>query len=101
MKYTELIITGRVEDRNLLKKIDGVSNITYQGFLDRDEVLNLETSSDVMIALYDLNLQTQKKCVISFSLFEVPLTTFPILQFGLGALCSFITNWYSDSIFFL
>jgi glycosyltransferase involved in cell wall biosynthesis len=79
LKNTELIITGRVEDRNLLKKIDGISNIIYQGFLDHDEVLNLEASSDVMIVLYDLNLQTQNKFVMGNKLFESMMCRIPII----------------------
>jgi glycosyltransferase involved in cell wall biosynthesis len=79
LKDTELIITGRVEERDLLKKIDRISNITYQGFLDHDEVLNLEATSDVMIALYDLNLQTQNKFVMGNKLFESMMCGIPII----------------------
>jgi glycosyltransferase involved in cell wall biosynthesis len=79
LKDVELIITGRVEDKKLQKKIDGISNITYQGFLDHDQVLHLETSSDVMIALYDLNLQTQNKFVMGNKLFESMMCGIPII----------------------
>jgi glycosyltransferase involved in cell wall biosynthesis len=79
LKDTELIITGRVEDRRLLKKIDGIPNITYLGFLDPDEVLNLEVNSDLMIALYDLNLQTQNKFVMGNKLFEAMKCGIPII----------------------
>jgi glycosyltransferase involved in cell wall biosynthesis len=79
LKDTELIITGRVEDKKLLKKIDGISNITYKGFLEQDKVLHLETSSDVMIALYDLNLQTQNKFVMGNKLFEAMMCGIPII----------------------
>jgi len=79
LKETELIITGRVEDRNLLKKINGISNITYQGFLDHDEVLQLEANSDVMVALYDLNFQTQNKFVMGNKLFEAMMCGIPII----------------------
>lgn len=79
LKDTELIITGRVEDKKLLKKIDGISNIVYKGFLEQDKVLQLETSSDVMIALYDLNLQTQNKFVMGNKLFEAMMCGIPII----------------------
>jgi glycosyltransferase involved in cell wall biosynthesis len=79
LKDTELIITGRIEDKKLLKKIDGISNITYKGFLEQDKVLHLETSSDVMIALYDLNLQTQNKFVMGNKLFEAMMCGVPII----------------------
>lgn len=79
LKDTELIITGRVEDKKLLKKIDGISNIIYKGFLEQDEVLHLEASSDVMIALYDLNLQTQNKFVMGNKLFEAMMCGIPII----------------------
>jgi glycosyltransferase involved in cell wall biosynthesis len=79
LKGTELIITGRIEDRNLLNKIDGASNIIYQGFLDHKEVLDLEANSDVMVALYDLNLQTQNKYVIGNKLFEAMMCGLPVV----------------------
>jgi glycosyltransferase involved in cell wall biosynthesis len=80
LKGTQLIITGRVEDKKLLNRIDGISDIIYQGFLDHDEVLDLEASSDVMIALYDLNLQTQNKFVMGNKFFESMMFGKPIIS---------------------
>ena len=79
LKETELIITGRVEDSSLLKKIDGIASIKYLGFLDRDEVLQIEANSDVMIALYDLKLQTQNKFVMGNKLFESMMCGIPLI----------------------
>jgi glycosyltransferase involved in cell wall biosynthesis len=79
LKDTQLIITGRVEDKRLLNKIDGVSNIIYKGYLDHNEVLDLEANSDAMVALYDLNLQTQNKYVMGNKLFEAMMFGVPLI----------------------
>jgi glycosyltransferase involved in cell wall biosynthesis len=79
LKDTQLIVTGRVEDKKLLNKIEGISNIIYKGFLDHDEVLDLEANSDAMVALYDLNLQTQNKHVMGNKLFEAMMCGAPII----------------------
>ena len=71
LKDTQLIITGRVEDKGLLNSIEGLSNVSYKGFVDHNQVLDLEADSDAMIALYDLNLQAQNKYVTGNKLFEV------------------------------
>jgi glycosyltransferase involved in cell wall biosynthesis len=42
--------------------------------------LHLEASSDVMIALYDLNLQTQNKFVMGNKLFEAMMCGVPIIS---------------------
>jgi glycosyltransferase involved in cell wall biosynthesis len=80
LKDTQLIITGRIEDRKLLNKINEIPNIRYQGFLDYNEVLDLEASSDVMIALYDLNLRIQNKYVMGNKLFEAMMLGVPIIS---------------------
>jgi glycosyltransferase involved in cell wall biosynthesis len=59
LKDTELIVTGKVKDLQLHNKLGGIPNIKYYGFLDRNELLDLEINSHVMIALYDLKLQNQ------------------------------------------
>src|SRR6476659_9370773 len=50
LEDTQLIITGRAEDQKLLNKIEGISNISYKGFLEHNQVLDLEASSDAMVA---------------------------------------------------
>jgi glycosyltransferase involved in cell wall biosynthesis len=79
LKDTQLIITGRIEDKKLLNKIDGVSNIIYKGYLGHNEVLDLEVNSDAMIALYDLNLQIQNKYVMGNKLFEAMMFGVPVI----------------------
>ena len=59
LKDTELVVTGKVKDQNLKNNLDRIKNIKYHGFLDRNELLELETNCHVMVALYDLNLQSQ------------------------------------------
>jgi glycosyltransferase involved in cell wall biosynthesis len=59
LEDTELIITGKVKDLKLKNEIDRITNIKYHGFFDRNELLELESSCHVMVALYDLQLQSQ------------------------------------------
>ena len=54
LKDTELVVTGKVKDLQLQNKIAGIPNIKYHGFLDRNELLDLESNCHVMVALYDL-----------------------------------------------
>jgi glycosyltransferase involved in cell wall biosynthesis len=79
LKDTQLIITGRVEDKELLNDIEGLSNIIYKGFLSHNQVLDLEEGADAMIALYDLNLQAQNKYVMGNKLFEAMMFGVPII----------------------
>jgi glycosyltransferase involved in cell wall biosynthesis len=50
----ELILAGRVHDKALLDQMQRLPNIVYRGLLERTESLKLESSSDVMMVLYDL-----------------------------------------------
>jgi glycosyltransferase involved in cell wall biosynthesis len=79
LKGTQLIITGRIEDSKLLNKIAGISNIIYQGYLDYNELLDLEATSDLMFALYNLDLQTQNKYVMGNKLFEAMMFGVPLV----------------------
>ena len=79
LKGTQLIITGRMEDRTLLKNIEGIPNIVYQGFIDQKSLMKLETNSNIMIALYDLTLQSQNKYVMGNKLFESMMCGLPII----------------------
>lgn len=54
---THLLVVGRIEDKKLLKKIYEELNCKYIGFLDHTQLLDLELTSDPIIALYDSNLQ--------------------------------------------
>jgi glycosyltransferase involved in cell wall biosynthesis len=74
-----LVVTGRVEDQKLLNEIGKLSNVTYLGFLEHNEVLAVERNSDAMVALYDLNSNTQNKYVVGNKLFEAMMCGVPII----------------------
>lgn len=79
MENTELIVTGKIKDTKLHEKIVGTSNIKYYGFLDRNKLLDLEASSDVMIALYNLDLQSQYEYGIANKVLEAMMCGLPII----------------------
>jgi glycosyltransferase involved in cell wall biosynthesis len=74
-----LIVTGRVEDEELLNEIEKDSNIAYLGFLDHVRVLEMVMNSDAMVALYDLNANTQNRYVVGNKLFEAMMCGIPII----------------------
>jgi hypothetical protein len=59
LKDTELVVTGKVKDLKLMSILDRITNIKFKGFLDCTELLELETNFHVMVALYDLKLQSR------------------------------------------
>lgn len=79
LKDTDLIITGKSKDIRLQNKIDGIPNIKYHGFLDRNKLLDLEINCDVMIALYDLNLQRQYEYGMANKVLEAMMCGLPII----------------------
>lgn len=79
LEGVHVMITGRVEDRKLLHNLESTPNTKYLGFLKHQEVLDLEASSDVMMALYDLDLQVQNKFVVGNKLFEAMMCSTPII----------------------
>jgi glycosyltransferase involved in cell wall biosynthesis len=79
MKDTELIVTGVTKDRKLQNKIARIPHIKYYGFLDRNKLLDLEASTDVMIALYDLNLQNQYEYGMANKVLEAMMCGLPII----------------------
>ena len=76
---TELLIVGRVEDEILLKKIKQSSNSKYLGFLNHYQLVNLEINSDVLIALYDADLQTQHRYGMANKILEAMMCSLPII----------------------
>jgi glycosyltransferase involved in cell wall biosynthesis len=79
IKNTELLVMGRVEDRKLLQKTYGISNCKYIGFLDHNQLLDLELSSDAIIALYDSNLQTQHEYGMANKILEAMMCGLPVI----------------------
>lgn len=79
MKDTELIVTGKIKDKKLQHKITGTPNVKYLGFLDRKELLDFEASCHVMIALYDLNLQSQYEYGMANKVLEAMMCGIPII----------------------
>jgi glycosyltransferase involved in cell wall biosynthesis len=53
LKDIQLVITGRNEDNVLLNAIGGIQNVRYLGILDDSALLEIEGSSNVMVAFYD------------------------------------------------
>jgi glycosyltransferase involved in cell wall biosynthesis len=71
----ELVIAGRVVDKELLDHILEISNVKYKGLLQQSDALELEAYSDVMIILYDL-----KDLINNFAM---PNKIFEAMMFGL------------------
>ena len=79
IENTELLVVGRVEDNQLLKKTHQNLNSKYLGFLDRNQLVNLEVNCDAIIALYDLNLQTQHRYGMANKILEAMMCGLPII----------------------
>ena len=71
----ELIIAGRVIDKELLDKILKISNVKYKGLLPFSHALALEGCSDTIISLNDLKVPLYN--------FAVPNKLFKAMMFGL------------------
>jgi glycosyltransferase involved in cell wall biosynthesis len=79
MKNIELLVMGRIEDKNLLKKIHKTSNSKYVGFLDHKQLIDLELSANASIALYDLNLETQHEYGMANKILEAMMCGLPVI----------------------
>lgn len=75
----QLVITGKIKDVNLQNDIEGIPSIKYHGFLERKMLLDLEVNCDVMIALYDLNLQTQYEYGMANKVLEAMMCGLPVI----------------------
>ena len=75
LNNVELVIAGRVIDKELLDKILETSNVDYKGLLPLSDALALEGSSDTMIILYDLKHEINN--------FAMPNKLFESMMFGL------------------
>jgi glycosyltransferase involved in cell wall biosynthesis len=79
MARVNLVVTGRIEDEKLLNEIEKISKLTYLGFLEHSQVLEIQLNSDAMVALYDLNANTQNRYVVGNKLFEAMMCGVPII----------------------
>ena len=79
IRNTQLLITGRIEDRKLLTRTYEKSNCKYIGFLDHKQLLDLELRSDVIIALYDFNFQTQHEYGMANKILEAMMCGLPVI----------------------
>lgn len=79
LKDTDLLIMGRVEDNKLLERTYETSHTKYVGFLDHNRLIDLELSSDAIIALYDMNLQTQHKFGMANKILEAMMCGLPVI----------------------
>lgn len=79
IKNVQLLITGKIKDTNLQIKISNIGNIKYLGFLDRNKLLDLEANSDAMVALYDLNLQSQYEFGMANKILEAMMCGLPVI----------------------
>ena len=79
LKAVDLVVTGRVEDKELMNEILTVSNVKYLGFLEHKQVLAIEANSGAMVALYNLDAYAQNKYVMGNKLFEAMMCGVPII----------------------
>jgi glycosyltransferase involved in cell wall biosynthesis len=79
LKDVQLVITGKNKEINLFHKIQKIPNIKYEGFLAYDSVLDLEASCDALIALYDLDLQSQYEYGMANKILESMMCGLPVI----------------------
>ena len=53
MKDIQLLITGRTEDELLFNEIKSIQNVKYLGLVDDSSLLEIETTSNIIVAFYD------------------------------------------------
>jgi glycosyltransferase involved in cell wall biosynthesis len=79
LKDVQLVITGKNKEINLFHKIQKIPNIKYEGFLAYDSVLDLEASCDALIALYDIDLQSQYEYGMANKILESMMCGLPVI----------------------
>jgi glycosyltransferase involved in cell wall biosynthesis len=60
LKDVELVLAGKIADKELLAQLLKLPNVKYKGHLARGDSLKLEANSDVMVVLYDLHYRKNK-----------------------------------------
>ena len=53
LKDIQVLITGRIEDEILFNEIQNMQNVKYLGLVDDSALLEIESSSNVIVAFYD------------------------------------------------
>ena len=107
----QLVIAGRVVDKELLNQMLKLNNIQYRGLLKRPDSLRLEASSDVMMVLYDLKYRKNKLSSPN-KVFEAMMCGIPLItnmeselvhnEVGCGIIVDFNdTNQIKQAVIFL
>ena len=79
LKDAELVITGRIRDKGIFERIKGIPNIRYLGLVEQDKFISLETSCDVIIALYDLDLDPIYNYGMANKILEAIMCGLPVI----------------------
>jgi glycosyltransferase involved in cell wall biosynthesis len=74
----ELVTAGPIVDKELFHQIIAARNVKYNGLLDPDDAIDLETHADVMIGLYDLKIP-ENRIALPNKLFEAMMCGIPII----------------------
>ena len=74
----ELVTAGPIVDKELFHQIIAARNVKYNGLLDPDDAIVLETHADVMIGLYDLKIP-ENRIALPNKLFEAMMCGIPII----------------------
>lgn len=74
----ELVVAGRVIDSKLLERILKISNVKYEGLLNRKDALILTSKADAMIILYDPQVPNNNFSA-SNKLFEAMMFGIPVI----------------------
>lgn len=79
MEGTQLILAGAIYDDDLYNQLMKIANVKYMGKLKPQEALDLEASSDIMMALYDLrdpqNILVTPNKVLEAMMCGIPVIT--------------------------
>lgn len=78
LEGVELVIAGRILDKDFLDEILRLSNVIYKGLLSPIDALELEGDSDVLISLYDLSVPNYN-LAISNKTFEAMMFGLPVI----------------------
>jgi glycosyltransferase involved in cell wall biosynthesis len=73
-----LVTAGPIVDRNFFDEIIAVNNVKYKGLLNPDDAIILETSADIMIGLYNLEIP-ENQYALPNKLFEAMMCGIPII----------------------